>query len=843
VVRAATELSDRATVAQVSLDGPLRPVELKPGHEQALLVAIAGGSVVGEVIVAGSSPIGPELQREALAGAIGERLWRRTLTELLRDSVRTDADADRQATAPSVSVVICTRDRPQDLDRCLHSLATLATDPHEVLVVDNTAGDASTADVCARHAVRRVVEPEPGLSRARNRGIAETTGAIVAFTDDDCVVDPGWLDVVPDAFADPRVMVLAGYVGPLELETPAQTAFERLGGFARAYERKVLDGRTIRWAGIGDGNSFFRRDAFEEVGLFAEDLGPGSPALSGQDADMFSRIFAAGYRMVLDPGAIVWHRHRPDHAGLRSAMFGYSAGFSAYVARSLIGRRDPRALRYGAWWPRHVASHAIQKLRGAGRVPADVLLAEAAGTLVGPWRLRKGRQGRNARPSIEPNGSAALGSDGSPGVTEAAGPELSVVIASRNRRELLTRTLRALERQTYPADRFEVLVILDGSTDDSADAVQGLSTPYRLRVLEQEHRGAAVTRNRALREVAHPLVVFLDDDIVPAPEFLAAHADAHATASDRHLALGYYPPATADRSFWAIELQAWWEDYFRRKTEPNHQWTFMDLSEGNSSIHRDVLLDAGGFDEDFTGGRRQDWELGARLLERGVRFAHYPRARGSHFLDTSFATALRNAREEGRWDVVLASKHPGLKHRLHFSQFARAEGGTMSRRGRLAYRYPEAAGRLAEAMVPVLAGLERRNLQRQWRELSWLVLAQEYIGGVASQLPTVERLREFVSDVDPDGDAATMSLVVGGPAPASASPLAPVDVEARCGSLRLARTRAPALGEQWDWEALVDRLVEGSPRSPSRELLECVAGHLPPGTSEVLRAWRGGTEA
>jgi hypothetical protein len=184
-----------------------------------------------------------------------------------------------------------------------------------------------------------------------------------------------------------------------------------------------------------------------------------------------------------------------------------------------------------------------------------------------------------------------------------------------------------------------------------------------------------------------------------------------------------------------------------------------------------------------------------------------------------------------------------LKHRLHFSQFARAEGGTMSRRGRLAYRYPEAAGRLAEAMVPLLAGLERRNLQRQWRELSWLVLAQEYIGGVASQLPTVERLREFVSDVDPDGDAATMSLVVGGPAPASASPLAPVDVEARCGSLRLARTRAPALGEQWDWEALVDRLVEGSPRSPSRELLECVAGHLPPGTSEVLRAWRGGTEA
>lgn len=839
-----TEASGKATVARVSLDDPLRPVELAAGHEQALIVATAGGSVVGEVMVRGPSPISPEVQRDALAREIGERLWLRSLTQLLRDSVAANGNARLPAPTPSVSVVVCTRHRPDDLDRCLGSLGNLSTHPQEIVVVDNTAGDGRTADVCARHPVRYVVEPRAGLSRARNRGIVETSGAIVAFIDDDCVVDPGWLDVVADAFADPLVMVLAGYVGPLELETPAQYAFELLGGFARVLERAVLDGRTIRWPGIGDGNSFFRREAFEEVGLFAEDLGPGSPALSGQDADIFSRIFAAGYRMVLDPGAIVWHRHRPDHADLRSAMFGYSAGFSAYVARSLFGRRDPRALRYGAWWPRHVASHALQRLRADSTpVPGDVLLAEAAGALVGPWRLLKGRRRRGAAHALQPNRMTAARGEAGPRVSSARGPELSVVIASRNRRDSLTRTLRALGRQAYPAERFEVLVILDGTSDDSADAVRGLATPYRLRLLEQEHRGAAATRNRALREVAHATVVFLDDDIVPAPEFLGAHADAHASAPDRHLALGYYPPATDARSFWAIELRAWWEDYFRRKCEPNHQWTFIDLSEGNSSIHREVLLDAGGFDQDFTGGRRQDWELGARLLERGVRFAHYPRARGGHFLDTSFATAVRNAREEGRWDVVLASKHPKLKSRLHFSQFARVEGGAMSRRGMLAYRHARAAGRLAESLLPLLTALERLNLQRQWRELSWLVLAQEYIGGVASQLPTLEELREFVSDADHAHASPTMTLVPGGPAPAPASPLAPMEVEARCGNIRLARTRAPAPGEQWDWDALVYRLRDDSSLPPSAELLDCLASHLPAGTSDVLRAWRGGSDA
>jgi glycosyltransferase involved in cell wall biosynthesis len=410
-----------------------------------------------------------------------------------------------------------------------------------------------------------------------------------------------------------------------------------------------------------------------------------------------------------------------------------------------------------------------------------------------------------------------------------------VAIASRNRRDLLVQTLTALDRQTYPSERVEVVVVLDGTTDDSADAIRSLATSYELRVIEQEKRGTGSTKNRGLRETTKPVVVFLDDDIVPDAEFLAAHAQAHASDSDRLLSLGYYPPGTDDRGFWALEVRAWWEDYFRRAAEPNHQWTFVDMAEGNFSTRRELLLETGGWDEEFTGGRRQDWELGARLLKRGAQLSHNAEARGSHLLDTSFATAVRNARQEGRWDVVLARKHPELKLCLPFSQFARAEGGEMSRRGRFAYAHREAASRVNRTLIGQVARLEALGLHRQWRALSWMVLANEYVQGVASELPSLDMLRSFVADAD--AGVSTVPLVLGRDVATQASAVGPTDVEARCGDATIARTRAPLPAEQWDWESVIDRLVDEAQTPPPPEQLRCVAGLVAPGAAEVLTTW------
>src|SRR5262245_25867711 len=94
-----------------------------------------------------------------------------------------------------------------------------------------------------------------------------------------------------------------------------------------------------------------------------------------------------------------------------------------------------------------------------------------------------------------------------------AAPDLSIVVPTYNRRAGIERFLRALEEQTFPATRFEVVVVDDGSTDGTDAALAAMQTPYRLRVLHQENAGPAAARNAGLREAQGRLIVFLDDDV------------------------------------------------------------------------------------------------------------------------------------------------------------------------------------------------------------------------------------------------------------------------------------------------------------------------------------------
>src|SRR5215831_18453611 len=106
-------------------------------------------------------------------------------------------------------------------------------------------------------------------------------------------------------------------------------------------------------------------------------------------------------------------------------------------------------------------------------------------------------------------------------------PLVSVITPTYNRRESLLATLRALESQSLPAHQFEVVVIADGCTDGSADACRALRTSYTLRVIEQVNCGPAVARNVGCQQAHAPLLVFLDDDVIPDPEFLTAHRNSH----------------------------------------------------------------------------------------------------------------------------------------------------------------------------------------------------------------------------------------------------------------------------------------------------------------------------
>src|SRR2546423_3601066 len=140
---------------------------------------------------------------------------------------------------PAISVVIATRNRPEDLARCLDSVTTVAYPRLEVIVVDNDPDTDDTEplirDRFARPG-RYTREPVRGLASAHNRGLALASGEIVAFADDDVVVDRDWLAAIAEAFASgERVGCVTGLIAPAELDTPAQVMLEAHGGFPKRF--------------------------------------------------------------------------------------------------------------------------------------------------------------------------------------------------------------------------------------------------------------------------------------------------------------------------------------------------------------------------------------------------------------------------------------------------------------------------------------------------------------------------------------------------------------------------------------------------------------------------------
>ena len=257
----------------------------------------------------------------------------------------------------SVSLIVPTGGRAEQLERCLRSLAAIEQAGLELMVVDNRPGDPATkaavdALVAGGMAIRYVAEERPGSSVARNRGIAESTAEIVAFTDDDVVVDPDFLRWLVAPFADPATTVVTGLVLPLELQTPAQKRFEQYAGFGKGFERRVYDSMRQRandrvlypyWGGIfGSGNSMaFRRAELVAAGGLDPALGAGSRALSGSDIEAFSAAILRGGQLVYEPRSICWHEHRRDDAALERQIYNYGVGLAAILTKALL--HDTRA--------------------------------------------------------------------------------------------------------------------------------------------------------------------------------------------------------------------------------------------------------------------------------------------------------------------------------------------------------------------------------------------------------------------------------------------------------------------------------------------------------------------
>ncbi len=218
-----------------------------------------------------------------------------TLSELARSPISHGEEA-----VLTVTIVICTRNRPDLLRECLQAVSHLNPKPDEVLVVDNTPGNKATEGAAVEFGARYTIEPVAGLSRARNHGMAESNTDIVAFLDDDAIPELNWLGVLMAPFADDRLAASTGRVVTPDSDHQLRTS-------------RTLSKRDPHWfeistfGGMGLGSNIaFRKSACPQP-MFDVRLGRGAPFEIGEESYALARLLTNDYKAIYQPTAVVFH--------------------------------------------------------------------------------------------------------------------------------------------------------------------------------------------------------------------------------------------------------------------------------------------------------------------------------------------------------------------------------------------------------------------------------------------------------------------------------------------------------------------------------------------------------
>jgi glycosyltransferase involved in cell wall biosynthesis len=298
--------------------------------------------------------------------------------------------------------------------------------------------------------------------------------------------------------------------------------------------------------------------------------------------------------------------------------------------------------------------------------------------------------------------------------------DFSVIIPTYQRRDLVVSTVCALARQEY-GGTFEVVVVVDGSSDNSASALRALDLPFPLTVLEQPNRGLATTRNRGAAAARGDLLLFLDDDMEADPNLLAEHTLSHQAGAD--VVTGHVPlnPTSPD-NFLSASVKAWAEDREKLLSSAPDSLDFLEIVGGQLSISRKLFLQLNGFDMNFTKNGtfgNEDRDLACRLLDAGYKVAFNPKAISWQTYVVTPRQFLRNYRQAGAADVNLASKHPDRSDRIFNPECIE------SRMDSLVWRW------LRGPIRSIALKLVETEKPEQWRiDLFWRVWKLEYFQGI-----------------------------------------------------------------------------------------------------------------
>lgn len=336
-------------------------------------------------------------------------------------------------------------------------------------------------------------------------------------------------------------------------------------------------------------------------------------------------------------------------------------------------------------------------------------------------------------------------------------PSISIIIPTHNRVHSLKRLLNGLALQTYPMHLMQVIVAVDGCTDDTTNMLQQFEAPFTLQYIELPGKGAATARNEGAALATHALLLFLDDDIDPSNELVGAHV--HLQQNEHTVVIGYLPFAVpAKNGFFKLNLRSWWEAKFHAMRQPGYRYSYEDLLSGNFSLPAALFKKAQGFDTTLS--CREDYELGIRLIKHGAQFIFSEKAWGYHRDEaTDLHRSLKRKRQEGRADVQFWRKHPDVITPL---QDAYANHHYTFLRSKVLFfvvHSPKLTDVAAYALERMMHVLEKLRLRSEWERLNYKLHVYWYTRGLLGELHSGKNLEGYLRYV-PIQDAQNEELEI-----------------------------------------------------------------------------------
>jgi GT2 family glycosyltransferase len=381
----------------------------------------------------------------------------------------------------------------------------------------------------------------------------------------------------------------------------------------------------------------------------------------------------------------------------------------------------------------------------------------------------------------------------------------------------------------------EVIVVLDGCTDDTKSMLEGYEADFPLQVVPIEvQRGPAVARNVGARSARGTFVLFLDDDVVPDSHLVQAHMVTH-QRNPHSVVLGPYRPILRrGADCFRVMQYTWWNDKFLSLQQYGRRFSYTDILSGNLSIEARRFRELGGFDDHFPAAH-EDYEFGIRLIQAGLNIIIADKAAALHYEHEHMTIehSLRRANLEGHADVLIARRHPGLTRTLPFALLYEQVALPLRVIRLFAYRRPSVGDRLAKTAASLLPILDRGRLRGIFHKLYKGLRYYWYLRGVAEETGRASAMADLLETCRmPEGLVHEIDLDLRDGIPSAEA--------------RLDKERPDAV-RVWHGEQFIGRIpsIPGSERLRGCHLRPALAGSLawPYLMSSVMRTARACTVA